>query len=66
MEYKCSFLFFPAFCMSSCLAMTVGKEKARSQKVQKLEIKIIELKLGERGRDYKRGNPMERQVIGTS
>lgn len=45
--------------------MTVGKEKARSQKVQKLEIKIIELKLGEKGHDYRRRSPTERQVIGT-
>lgn len=52
--------------MSSRFVMTVGKEKTRSQKVQKLEVKIIELKLGEKGHDYKRGSPMERQVIGTS
>lgn len=52
--------------MSSCLVMAVGKEKARSQKVQKLEVKIIELKLGEKGHDYKRGSPTERQVIGVS
>lgn len=65
-EYNCSCLFFGTFCMSSCLVMTVGKEKARSQKVQKLEVKIIELKLGEKGHDYRRGSPTERQIIGSS